>query len=360
MIVNAEIQRKDGSWRSVKLWVDSGNPDFMISQELARDLQLVPSDTSQSEAASFPVDPPQGVRVAEKSLKIGTIRCLVVRDPAWLFTTMHVDANLPSTILKHYQVVFDYPRMELTLADPGTMSTQGERSSAFVNDSTGIVQMQAIVDEDTLSLALDNGASFSFLSSDVVNRIEQRHEDLPALTGAVGCANMWGWWPGEQNQRVIRLPGFTWGSTKLQGIGTAGIPHIGEWYSRKTVRPVAGFLGANALREYRIEIDYVNSSVYLSRGERTTEDFDMVGLTVRLEENGDYRIVDVARKDGKPVVEGIEPGDILIRIDDLNTRNQTMGTVVDALRGKPGELRTLHLERHGNRFAVQAVVKHLL
>jgi hypothetical protein len=38
MLVEAEFQRKDGTWRKALLWVDTGNPDFFISQSFASDL----------------------------------------------------------------------------------------------------------------------------------------------------------------------------------------------------------------------------------------------------------------------------------------------------------------------------------
>jgi len=40
MLVDAEIQRDDGSWRKVRLWVDSGNPDLFMNESLARDLGI--------------------------------------------------------------------------------------------------------------------------------------------------------------------------------------------------------------------------------------------------------------------------------------------------------------------------------
>ncbi len=40
MLVEAEIQRADGSWRKALLWVDTGNPTFFISEPLARDLGI--------------------------------------------------------------------------------------------------------------------------------------------------------------------------------------------------------------------------------------------------------------------------------------------------------------------------------
>ena len=80
---------------------------------------------------------------------------------------------------------------------------------------------------------------------------------------------MWGWWPiGEQSFRVVRVADIVWGRVRLNSVGIVGVPAfsaggptLGGWYSRKTARPVDGFLGSNAFKAYRVEIDYVNGIV---------------------------------------------------------------------------------------------------
>jgi len=71
-------------------------------------------------------------------------------------------------------------------------------------------------------------------------------------------------------------------------------------------------------------------------------------------------VLGVASKDGKPAVEGAEAGDKLIQIGDLETTGATMGTVVDALRGAPGDIRYLLLERGGNKFRIETRVTRLM
>lgn len=39
-IIAASFRRPDGAFRNAKLWIDSGNPDWVISEALARDLRL--------------------------------------------------------------------------------------------------------------------------------------------------------------------------------------------------------------------------------------------------------------------------------------------------------------------------------
>jgi C-terminal processing protease CtpA/Prc len=87
---------------------------------------------------------------------------------------------------------------------------------------------------------------------------------------------------------------------------------------------------------------------------------DIVGLTLRPLNDGKYQVIGVVKREGIPVIDGIESGDILLQIDDLTTTGATMGTVVDALRGKPGEIYVLKLERDGKPFTVEATVERIL
>ena len=51
---------------------------------------------------------------------------------------------------------------------------------------------------------------------------------------------------------------------------------------------------------------------------------------------------------------------MLLEADSLRATGATTGTVVDALRGRPGQTRTLMIERAGRRFTVTARVERFL
>jgi len=370
MLVDAEIQRADGSWRKVRLWVDTGNPTFIMSEPLARDLgiDLTAYDNANGANSKLEVSTPSSIRIGGMTMNLEGIKSMVIYQPYWLFTTMHNNANLPSTVLQQYQVVFDYPGRKLTIALPGSLAHQGIPSPAQVNPQTGIIQMDAVIDGDSLSFALDNGASYSFISEDKLLKILEKHPAWPRVTGTAGCANMWGWWPpNEQTFRVVRLDDVIWGHVKFNSVGIVGVPAfsddgptLGAWYSKKTSRPVDGFLGPNAFKAYRVEIDYVNGMVWFKKGaELDKHEMDLAGLSLHQLADSSYQVVGVVEKAGKPVVNGVVSGDILFSIGNLNIRGATMGKVVDALRGSPGEIRILGIERDGKRFRINAKVKHL-
>jgi C-terminal processing protease CtpA/Prc len=94
---------------------------------------------------------------------------------------------------------------------------------------------------------------------------------------------------------------------------------------------------------------------WLQQTSPDSHDLNQVGLTLRFE-HGEYFVAAVATKKGSPTVEGVLSGDRLIRVDDLETRNATWGEIYNRMHGKPGETRTLVLERDGNRLNVTAKV----
>jgi hypothetical protein len=364
MLVDAEIRKKDGTWRKALLWVDTGNPDFFISESCASDLGRV----AQPGGEKAESQPSVAVRIGGMPLNFEGVEPKVLSEPKWLFSTMHNDANLPSTVLRRYRVVFDYPQKLLTIAGPGKVKPRGERAMARVHPKTGIVQIDALVDGDSLSFALDNGASYSFMNKEIVKAFSKKHPEWPRCSGAVGCANIWGFWPEEPSWPVLRLPEILWGAVRLDHVGTAGVPDffpnglsLGAWYSMKTARPVQGILGPNAYKNFRVEIDYANGAVYFEKsGDCDSLEMSLVGLTLRPDPDGGYIVIGAAGKNGKPVVKGVKPGDKLIRVDDHAVRGATMGNVVDRLRGRPGDVRRLMLDRNGTQICVKARVEDFL
>jgi hypothetical protein len=364
MLVEAEFQRTDGSWRKALLWVDTGNPKFLASGDFMRDLGLAVNDTAVAVEIPFPA----GIRIGGMPIAFDSVQSYAYNGVKWMFNTMHNDGNLPITVLKNYDIVFDYPAKQLTIAKPGTLIPRGVRSTATINAANGIIQIDAVIDGENYSFAFDNGASCSFVPDDLVAKLVQNHPDWPNSKGAVGCANIWGWWPEEQNWPLVRVPEFQWGTIKIEDAVIAGLPpffsggrDLGTWYSQKTTRPVNGFLGPNVFKDYRVEIIFSDNAVYFEKEvDSDKNDMDIVGLTLKPLDDQRYEVIGIVEKDGKPVVTGIEPGDILLQIGDLKTTGATMGTVIDALRGKPGEKLMLILEREGRQFVIEATVQHIL
>jgi C-terminal processing protease CtpA/Prc len=129
--------------------------------------------------------------------------------------------------------------------------------------------------------------------------------------------------------------------------------------------PTAGLIGSSALLNYRVGLDYAHSTVYFEFGRMFNfPDFDVIGLTLRPEDDGRFTILGVPDFDGKPSVaqgpDGVQPGDHLVAVNDIPVRGSTMGQVWAMLGGTPGQERKLTIEREGRQFNIAALVQHFL
>jgi hypothetical protein len=270
------------------------------------------------------------------------------------------EAMLPASALRRHHLVLDYPARRMTVAHPGALRPRGAAIPCRVNPDTGLLLVDATVDGRAVALGVDNGSAGTWVSSALTGELLQRHPDWPRTTGAAGSTNFWGI-SVETAGTLVRLPEVGVGSLRVRDVVALGIePALIEWYSRKSAGTVAGFLGANVLTRFRLEIDYPGRMTYWEGGAETgLRDLDIVGLTVRAETDGRFTVAGVTTTNGAPAVAGVEAGDALLRVGTLDTAGATMGAVIDALRGVPGETRTLVLDRQGRRVTVEARVTRL-
>ncbi|MDD5563771.1 MAG: PDZ domain-containing protein [Thermoanaerobaculaceae bacterium] len=361
MIVDVEFVRRDGTIRAAHAWVDTGNPVLFLAETLARDLglNLPGAGTGGGPDAGTVPAPAPPMRLGGVSLATDGVTTRIRPGPR-VMPGVPAEANLPASALRHGRVVFDYPARRLTYATAGARRPRGVAVPCRVNAATGLVQVAATIAGETVELAIDNGSAGTWVSRRLTAAWRSRHPEWPRATGAVGSANFFGF-PFEVGGDLVRIPMLEVGAVRLAGVGVLGVDQdVFDWYSGKTVVPVAGFIGANALQGVRLEVDFARGMTYWDeRSALPAGDFDTVGLTLRPEVGGGYTVAGVAAKDGRAAVAGVEPGDALVSVDGFEVAHATMGRVVAALRGKPGATRTLVVERAGARATVVATVVSL-
>jgi hypothetical protein len=338
--------------------VDTGNDAVMLSETLASELGFDVSGLAGGaptvELASAPPMRLGGLALPTRGVKA------VARPGDRVMPGVPAEANLPASVLRDYDVVFDYPAGRLTLARPGVLEHRGVAVPCRVNALTGLFLVDAVVEGDTVQVGVDNGSAGTWVSGALAERWIARRPDRARASGAAGSANFFGF-PFEAQGVLMRLPEIAIGPLRADNVAALGIlPGVFDWYSTKSAGPVLGFIGGNVLRGFRVEVDYPNRMTYWEAGSPPdSNDLDIVGLTLRPEADGRYMIAAVVRREGVPVVEGALGGDRLVRVDDRDVDGATMGTVAGTLRGEPGATRVLTLERGGERFTVPAKVQSL-
>ena len=360
-----DFVRADGTLRKVLAFVDLGTPALVLDKKLYEELQV-----GQGK--------PVILRVGHLEMKVDS--SAVETDTDLGLTgpngkrTVPVEAVLSGSVLTNYELVVDYAKRTLMVAQANTLKSTGDAVPCRVNEKTGMVSITTEIDGRPYALAVDTGSAYSWVREDVAERWTKAHPDWERGKGAVGEANMQSRTGGAQARAtILRLPEIKLGSLSLKQVGALGIapeappipPAPGQskvegsffdWYSKKAPETVIGWLGGNVLRGFRLMIDFPRRTTYWERvSDLDPHELDQVDVTLEKQSDG-YFIAGIAQKSGKPTVDAVRVGDKLIRVDSVLLTSATRGAIFAALHGKPGEVRVLVLERDGQQLTVPAKV----
>lgn len=343
--------RPDGTLHKTLAFVDLGSPSMILAQALFQELQL-----DQKKPLTFYVGK-MAVQVEASKVTSDTWLPFSIGD------NRRVEALLPAGVMDRYGVAIDYAHRTLTLAMPGILKPAGIPLPCRVDEKTGLVVVNVGVSGRLYPITIDNGSAYTWLRKATVQEWFAVHPRWKRGIGAVGASNMRMADDGiEATGILVRIEEIKLGSLHLRKVGALAIGPSSsnwdfiDWYSRKNPVAVIGWLGGNVLQGFRITIDYPNRMTYwLAQTELDSNDLDQVGLTLR-STGSEYFVAGVVTQNAQPTVEGIQPGDKLLQVDGLRTDGATASAVLSALHGKPGESRTLLLQRDSSRFTVQARV----
>jgi hypothetical protein len=316
IIIDVRFPMPDGSKKRVRAWVDNGNPEMWITGDLAKTLSLPAIGEHAKGSKVQPVQPPKDIIIGGLTIHpddVKEAKAAVGFDSVAPGSSAEI--TIPSIVLRHYDVQVDYLNRELTLAAPETMRFDGDSAKVMLNADNGLIQMASSIGSEKENLALDLGASWSLISSDLFAKLLKANPGWPHMTFF----------------------------QKRAGVSTAGL------------------IGANALLNYRVGIDYAHQMVYFKQTSKNRPpDMDVVGLVLRPEPNLHYTVIGIADFDGKPSVPDVKAGDALLSVDGTPPTGGTMGQAWSLLGGAPDDTRTLVLERAGKQFTVQAKVYRFL
>jgi hypothetical protein len=365
IIIDVYLPLPDGSQKRVRGWVDTGNADVWLSERVAKLMALQPTpDSKETEilgAKVRMVQPPKEIVVGGMKISFAGVKEAKMVAADSVVPGSSAEINLPSTVLRNYDLIMDYVDRELTIAAPGQAKFTGKSAKAFVNPANGIIQVPAKIEGKPHQLTLDLGACFSMLMGDLFEKLATDNPKWPRNTGAVGTELFWGM-QEEATQHALRVPAIEYGTVKLAEVGFDTLPQaFMSFYRQRAGADTSGLIGGNALLNYRVGIDYAHSTVYFEeRGNYVAPGIDVVGLTLRPELDGRYTVIGVPEYAGKPAVPDAKAGDVLVAIDKVPAKGSTMGQIWSLLGGDPGETRVLTLERDGKQFTVNAAVRRFL
>ena len=365
VVIDVYLPLPDGSTKRVRGWVDNGDIDIWMSRRAATLMGL--AVTCDDKECSAP--PPDGIKIGEMKIPLSSSKRVRIplKPPSAasvMAPGMSAEIKIPSSVLRNYDVLVNFPDREFSIGVPGSLTFKGVKSKILMNPD-GLIQIPSRIENKNYNLALDVGSSISFISEELFDQLAASHTDRPHMTGAVGPANMWG--AGDETKwKLTRVERIQYGPLYLTGVAVVALgKDTMAFFEKRAGLATAGLIGADAIMNYRIGFDYAHSAVYFDLGSTFKfPDFDVIGLTLRPEDDTRFTILGVADFDGKPSVptgnEGVQVGDHLVAVDGIPVPDSTMGQVWSLLEGTPGQERKLTIERGEKRLTVTAKVKHFL
>src|ERR1700739_2803699 len=247
VVIDVGIPLKNGMTESIHAWVNNGDPDLWMAKRAAELVGLSVSCDGQTCAGHTNPQLPAleiligGMKVSLPSSPVKTHLNETMRPG------LNGQLNVPSTVLRQYDVLIDFPEHKFTIGAPGSIHFRGEPAKVTLSDN-GLIYVPSKIENKKYNLALDVGLCISFLSPELFDKLATAHPDWPHITGAVGSANM-GSGEEETKWRVMRVDRVQYGPAFLTDVAFVEQgPETANLFGKRAGVATTGLLGASALQ----------------------------------------------------------------------------------------------------------------
>ena len=350
-----DFVRADGSVHRALAFVDMGSRDLELSTALASELEIARQSAIR-------------IRVGALTIRVDTSAISSEREAPHRIhgSPLTVEAVLSARVLSPYRVAFDYAHRALTIEPPSDRAAAGIAVPILVNDSTGLIAVDATIDGRAHALGIDAGSAYTWVRRSIAAEWVAEHGGRMRGVGAVGESDMMMRGDSaESDGLLVWIPEVRMGALTLRDVGALGagsmrgLPaglDLFDWYSQKSARSVIGWIGGNVLARFRITIDYPHRVMYWHEQlPASRRGMSVLGVVLRTSD-GKFYVAAIANKDGRPAVSGVRVGDRVVRIGDLTLAGASWGEIYTALSGAPGDRKRIVVERGAQQMELIEVV----
>ncbi len=119
--------------------------------------------------------------------------------PSVLAAGMNAEITLPSSVLRHYDVLVDFPGHKFSIGAPGTIQFRGPSGKVQINAENGLIQVPSQIENKKYNLALDLGSSHQFSFGGIVRQTRDRPSRLAAHDRRRGLGQHVGRWTKKRS-----------------------------------------------------------------------------------------------------------------------------------------------------------------
>ena len=360
ILVDVIFTTPDGAPRKALGFFNMGMGRTVVSKELHGELGLDRGARLRYLAAGAEFDiGPEAVEVAKEDFTGLSLD--------QMFSPRKVEAILSPSVLRESALVIDYARRRIAIDAPGR-AREGVAVPIDLNPETELASVDVEVAGKPHIFVVDAGSGYCWMRGLLLKEWLAAAPDWRRADGAIGRANYnMIDFAFEKQGTIARVPEMIIGGVALANTGMMGTgPLLGGFtdglvgelfwdnWQKSAAKPVAGWLGANALQNFEITIDYPGRMSYWRRqSPPDPHDLDQPGLTL-VRRDGRYFIGGLVRPVHVAPLEGAAIGDELIGVGGLEARAASKEALLLALHGRPGEMRTLRLRGAGGERSLEA------
>jgi hypothetical protein len=362
-IIELEFPMQSGKLRKARFLVDTGGGALLLGNKLMADVGAK-ADGPPIEDEGSPIQPliPMQVELCGMALDLTGVSVAGLPASEWAGPRNEAEGIIPASLLRHYDVVFDYPGHKFSLGKPGSIEFQGAKIPAPVSPDTGFPRIETTIADSKFGFLLDTGGSFTMISRTVMDQWLKQNPDWPNEVGAVGFANMYG--GAKENEAImVRMPEMKIGAVTVNQPAAVSRPAgtFEQWMSKMMTGPIIGSLAGNVLRDFCVSIDYKNGFVYLFPSKPSSDtDLSSVGLILKKDSKGSLIVTGLSSNASPDVRKGIHAGDKLIAVDDVDVSVKLLAGAAALLQGRAGSQKRLTVERAGRKQVITVTVTLLL
>lgn len=363
ILLEVTLRSPRADQRKVLTWFNMGMPHPVLTKTLYHELALDRGEVLEIEISDV-------VLQTETTTVINGDGGIATPSFAHLFSPHRVEAMLPASLLRDHVLTLDYAQRTMIIGATTDAALSGIAVPIALQPTSGIASVEVTCDSEPAHFVLDAGSGYSWMRGQTLRTWMAAHPQWRRCEGAMGLANNNLLdYDFEKRGTIARIPQIWIGDVTAKNIGVLGTGNIlgsvaddifGDFFwdnwQKSASGPVAGWLGANVLKNFRLTIDYpARMSFWLHQSDFDAHDLDQPGIT--LVRDGDrYLIGGLTRPMNAPVLTEVSIGDELIGIDNQRIRGVSKQVVFAALHGRPGEEKALTLRTQDNEKRVMAHV----
>src|SRR5579863_17809 len=156
VVIDIYLPLPGGSTKRVRGWVDNGDTDVWMSRRAATLMGL--SITCTDQECSAP--PPTAIKIGEMHIPLADLpRVRIPLKPpsadSVMAPGMSAEIKIPSSVLRKYDVLINYPDREFSIGVPGGLKFNGVKDKMMVG-ADGLIQIPSKIENKNFTLGLDN------------------------------------------------------------------------------------------------------------------------------------------------------------------------------------------------------------